>query len=74
MINSRKIHTQTRHVRDHSCKIWGHLDVRKHGNENHEVEHQWCDTSCHTLIQKIISHKPQMINPQTLYQNHHECV
>ena len=71
---SKKIHKSTRHTRVSSCKIWGHLDVRKHGNENHEVGHQWCDTNCHTLFQKIITLKPQMINSQTLHQNHHECV
>ena len=36
MINSKKIHTQTRHVKDHSCKIWSHLDVGKCVNKNRE--------------------------------------
>ena len=73
-IKSKKIHKSTRHTRVSSCKILGHLDVRKHGNENHEVGHQWCDTNCHTLIQKFITHNPDKINSQTLHQNHHECV
>ena len=73
-IKSKKIHKSTRHTRVGSCKISIHLEVKKHGNENHEVGHQWCDTNCHTLIQKIITHKPHKINSQTLHQNHHECV
>ena len=36
--------------------------------KNHEVAHQWCDTNCHTLIQQIITHKPEMINSQTLHK------
>ena len=72
--NSKKIHMWTRHSRVGSCKKSIHLEVKKHGSKNHEVGHQWCDTNCHTLIQKIITHKPAMINSQTLHQNHHECV
>ena len=50
--NSTKNHIQTRHIRVGSCKKSIHLEVKKHGNENHEVGHQWCDTNCHTLIKK----------------------
>ena len=46
MINSKKIHTQTRHVKDHSCKIWGHLDARKHVNKIRENAWSWYDTKC----------------------------
>ena len=74
MINSKKNHKSTRHIREGSCKNSNQFEFKKHGNENHEVGHQWCDTNCHTLIQKIISHKPDKINSQTLHQNHHECV
>ena len=56
------------------AKKSSHLEVKNHGNENHEVAHQWCDTNCHTLIQKFITHKPDKINSKTLHQNHHECV
>ena len=56
MINSKKIHTQTRHVIEDSCKIWGHLDVRKHVNQNWENAHSWCDTKCNTLLQKKSYH------------------
>ena len=35
-INSKKIHTQTRHVEDGSCKISSDLDKRKHVNKNWE--------------------------------------
>ena len=74
MINSKKIHIQTRHVIDDSCKIWGQLDVGKHVNKNHTFAYHWCDTNCHTLIQKFMSIKPQMGNPQTLYGNEDQCV
>ena len=74
MIKSKKIHTQTRHVIDDSCKIWGHLEARRHVNKNHTFAYHWCDTNCHTLIQKFISIKPQMRNPQTLYGNEDQCV
>ena len=73
-IKSKKIHKSTRHTRVGSCKKSDQLEVKKHGIKNHEVAHQWCDTNCHTLIQKFITHKPDKINSQTLHQNHHECV
>ena len=73
-INSKKIHTQTRHVISHSCKISSDLEARKYMNKNQEDAHHWCDTNCHTLIQKFISIKPQMGNPQTLYGNEDQCV
>jgi len=43
-------------------------------NKNHTFAYHWCDTNCHTLIQKFISIKPQMGNPQTLYGNEDQCV
>jgi hypothetical protein len=74
MNNSTKNHIQTRHTRVGSCKNSIHFEVTRHGYENQQVAHQWCDTNCHTLLQKFITHNPDKINSQTLHQNHHECV
>ena len=62
MINSKKIHTQTRHVIDDSCKKLGHLDVRKHVNKNWENAYHSCSTKCNTSLQKIKAHTSQMRN------------
>ena len=62
MINSKKIHTSTRHAKDGSCKISSDLDKGKHVNKNHTFAYHWCDTNCHTLLQKFTTSKPQMIN------------
>jgi hypothetical protein len=74
IINSKKIHKWTRYTRVGSCKNSHQLEVRKHVNKNLDVGHQWCDTNCHTLIQKFITPKPDKINAQTLHQNNHEWV
>ena len=71
---SKKNHVQTRHTRVGSCKNSAQLEVKKHGIKNHQVTHQWCDTNCHTLLQKFTTHNPDKINSQTLHQKKHECV
>ena len=74
MIKSQKIHTQTRHTRVSSCKIWGHLDLRKHVSKIRKMhDHGMAPNVTHDF-KKIITSKPQMGNPQTLYQNEGEHV
>jgi len=50
--NSRKIDTHSKHAQVYSCKNPDHFEFKKHGNKNHEVGHEWCDTNCHTPNQK----------------------
>ena len=51
-IKSKKNHKSTRHMKWGSCKIWGHLDVRKHVNKNWENAYHSCSTKCNTSLQK----------------------